>query len=187
LRMISVGVAELKLLIDGLVEIIHLEDHADALRREPTRIGELIKEAAVATEAELLAKKIEIEQRLPEPDILATVDRHLLRLAVINLVSNAVKYSPDQSKIRITVDANPELTIAVSDEGPGIETSEVERVFERWQRGATATASGLGLGLYLVRKIVDLHGGQVTLESTLGKGSSFTIVLPGNCRPLPLP
>ncbi|MGH7867415.1 MAG: sensor histidine kinase [Candidatus Dormibacteraceae bacterium] len=121
--------------------------------------------------------KRQSEKRLPEPDILATVDRHLLRLALINLVGNAIKYSPDQSKVRITVKANPDLTIAVSDEGPGIEASEAERVFERWQRGATATASGLGLGLYLVRKIVDLHGGQVTLDSTPGDGSTFTILL----------
>ncbi|MGH7881687.1 MAG: sensor histidine kinase [Candidatus Dormibacteraceae bacterium] len=180
LRMIGVAAAELKLLIEGLVEIIYLEDHADALRREPTRIGELINEVAAATEAELLTRKIKIEQRLPEPDILATVDRHLLRLALINLVGNAIKYSPGQSKVRITVDASPDVTIAVSDQGPGIEASEAERVFERWQRGATATASGLGLGLYLVRKIVDLHGGRITLDSTLGEGSTFTIVLPGN-------
>ncbi|MGH7882444.1 MAG: sensor histidine kinase [Candidatus Dormibacteraceae bacterium] len=180
LEVISVGAAELKLLIEGLVEIIHLEDHADALRREPTRIGELIREVAVATEAEFLTKKIEIEQRLPEPDILATVDRHLLRLALINLVGNAIKYCPEQSKVLITVNASPELSIAVSDQGPGIEASEIDRIFERWQRGATATASGLGLGLYLVRKIVELHRGRVTLESTPGEGSTFTIVLPGN-------
>ncbi|MGH7883942.1 MAG: sensor histidine kinase [Candidatus Dormibacteraceae bacterium] len=178
LDMIGVGAAEMKLLIEGWVQIIQLEEHAGVLNREPTRIGQLIKEAALATEAECLAKRIEIEQRLPEPDVLATVDRRLLRLALINLVGNAIKYSPDQSKVRITVNASSELTIAVSDQGPGIEASEAERVFERWQRGATTTASGLGLGLYLVRKIVDIHGGRVTLQSTPNKGSTFTIVLP---------
>ncbi|MGH7883860.1 MAG: sensor histidine kinase, partial [Candidatus Dormibacteraceae bacterium] len=172
LRMIKAGAAEMKLLIEGLVEIIYLEDHVDALRRKPIRIGQLIKEVVATTEAELLIKKIEIEQRLPEPDILVTVDRHLLRLALINLVGNAIKYCPDQSKVRITVKANPELMIAVSDQGPGIEASETDRIFERWQRGATATSSGLGLGLYLVRKIVDLHGGRITLKSTPNKGST---------------
>ncbi|MGH7882811.1 MAG: sensor histidine kinase [Candidatus Dormibacteraceae bacterium] len=166
------------LLIEGLVKIIYLEDHADALRREPTPIGELIKEVASAIETERLTKSIEIEQRLPAPDILATVDRHLLRLESISLVGNAIKYSPAQSKVRITINSGSELMIAVGDQGPGIEASEIKRVFERWQRGTTTTASGLGLGLYLARKTVDLHGGRITLESTPGEGSIFTIVLP---------
>ena len=68
--------------------------------------------------------------------------------------------------------------MAVSDEGPGIEPAEAERIFEQWYRAPRETVPGMGLGLYIVRKIMTLHGGRVTLESTPGQGSTFTAVIP---------
>jgi signal transduction histidine kinase len=97
---------------------------------------------------------------------------------VINLLSNAAKYAPERSTVRVVVGpaAESELTIAMSDEGPGIEPAEAERIFEQWHRAPRETQPGLGL--YIVSRIVELHGGTVVLESTPGQSSTVTVVLP---------
>lgn len=179
LQMAEAGTAEMAMLVEGLASIARLEDRAGALRRQPTRLGHLVNDAVVAVMPEATAKTITIEQQLPEPDILASVDRQLLRVAVVNLLGNAVKYAPGQSTVRVVVKtAEADLTVAVSDEGPGIDLAEIEHIFEPWRRASKAQGSGMGLGLYIVRQIVDLHGGRVLLDSTPGQGSTFTVVLP---------
>jgi signal transduction histidine kinase len=181
LQIVEAGVQEMQVLIDGLAGIARLEDRAGALRRQPSRLGHLISDAVRTVEVEAAAKKITVEQQLPEPDTLAVIDRGLLRTAITNLLSNAIKYAPERSTVRVAVISGPtdsDQRIAVSDQGPGIDPAEAERIFEQWHRASDATASGLGLGLYIVERIVNLHGGRVVLESTPGQGSTFIVVLP---------
>ncbi|AWK89896.1 sensor histidine kinase [Azospirillum thermophilum] len=143
--------------------------------------------------------RIELEIDRPErcglaPDVLG--DAELLDLCIRNLLSNAVKYSPKGSRvlIRARFPAGPGglATVSVVDSGIGIPPDEIDLVFERYVRASNATASGSGVGLNIVRRIVQLHGGTVRAESELGKGSSFTIALPlaprrsENGRPQPL-
>lgn len=179
LRMVEAGAVEMRTLVEGLATIARLEDRGGALRRQPTRLGHLVGDAVAAITPEAAAKDISIQQQLPEPDILVNVDRELVRIVVVNLLSNAAKYSPERSTVRVTVSpAGADMAVAVSDEGPGIDPAEAERVFEQWHRATMETAPGMGLGLYIVRQIMTLHGGRVTLESTPGEGSTFTAVLP---------
>jgi two-component system OmpR family sensor kinase len=178
LRHIEAAAAEMANLVEGLIEVARLEDRADALRREPCPLGPLVGDAIVAVEPEAAAKGITIEHRPARPEVTARVDGARLRIAVLNLVANAVKHSGKGTTVRVEVSAETELTIAVSDQGPGIGPDEAERIFESWHRAPDTIAPGLGLGLYIVQQIVTLHGGRVTLASTPGQGSTFSVVLP---------
>jgi len=112
-------------------------------------------------------------------------DAGTLQSAVQNLVGNAIKYAGDDRWVRVAVTAQraprPEVRIAVDDHGAGLDAEEQRLVFEPFFRGRAAVANqikGSGLGLSLVRRIVDAHGGRVELVSAPGRGSTFTICLP---------
>jgi signal transduction histidine kinase len=110
------------------------------------------------------------------------LDRDAIAQAVLNLLNNAVKYSPDEKRIEVCVEARAErLAIAVRDHGIGIARAEQRRIFEKFYRvgsGLVHDTKGSGLGLSIVQHIVAAHRGQVTVESTPGQGSCFTIWLP---------
>jgi len=107
-------------------------------------------------------------------------DASLLRQVFGNLLSNAVKYSPDAGLIQVTAaNQDAQIAVVIEDHGIGIPETEQEQVFERYYRGSnTSGIVGSGVGLYLVRTIVDLHKGSVALHSREGEGSRFTVQLP---------
>jgi two-component system, OmpR family, sensor histidine kinase CiaH len=115
------------------------------------------------------------------PDIFANGDMLLLQMAVNNLLDNAIKYSPKDLPILVNVKQDQErVLVSVSDEGAGIEESEKLRVFDKFHRTgneATKQAKGTGLGLYLTKRIVEQHKGQVYIRDNMPKGSIFTIEL----------
>ena len=102
--------------------------------------------------------------------------------ALVNLIDNAVKYSPPKSTVRIlTGRSQSGALISIADQGPGIARKHQARLFERFYRVDQARSrklGGTGLGLAIVKHIIEAHGGRVTLESTLGQGSTFTLHLP---------
>jgi len=114
-------------------------------------------------------------------------DRLVLRQAVINVLDNAIKYSPAKTAIRVAVGGDGDWAwIAVSDEGPGIAAEHRERVFERFYRVDKARSrdqGGTGLGLALAKWGAETHGGRIELDSEPGRGSTFRIVLPARVRP----
>jgi signal transduction histidine kinase len=103
---------------------------------------------------------------------------------IANLLSNAIKYSPRQGSIRVSVALAKEagfLEMTVADNGVGIGPEDQDKLFRRFFRAASATqtgASGTGLGLYITRALVELHGGRIWFESTLNQGSTFHVALP---------
>jgi signal transduction histidine kinase len=109
-------------------------------------------------------------------------DRETLRCVFWNLLENAVKYSPGRDTVWVSLSRRgPHVEIEVRDEGVGIPSSEHRRIFEKFVRGSTArekNISGTGIGLAMARQIVRAHGGDITLESEPGKGSTFRVVLP---------
>jgi signal transduction histidine kinase len=111
-----------------------------------------------------------------------TADAIKLKQIVYNLVSNAVKFSPDGSVVHVIVRRSPEgVTIAVADQGIGIAREHQEIIFDEFRQvhaPRSKRPSGTGLGLTLVKKFVEMHGGTVRVESELGKGSVFTVLLP---------
>jgi signal transduction histidine kinase len=113
--------------------------------------------------------------------VLILADKTLLTDAVDNIVSNAVKYSPPKSDIYISLETDNNIRISVQDEGPGIREEEKEKLFGKFQRLSsrpTGGESSTGLGLYIVKQIIELHGGSVYVESEFGHGSKFIIELP---------
>lgn len=115
----------------------------------------------------------------PDCDIMGDRDR-LERLA-LNLISNAVKYSPEGSTVRVNVERqNARVALSVGDEGPGIDADDVEVIFQPFGRGKSAgsIAKGAGLGLYVVKQIVEAHGGSIDVESTEGRGTTVRVALP---------
>jgi PAS domain S-box-containing protein len=108
------------------------------------------------------------------------LDERLLRLILRNLLSNAIKYSPDKKEIQLALVCEAsQLVLRVTDAGIGIPTAEQTDIFNPFFRGSnTGTIPGVGLGLVIVKECVDLHGGEVVVESEVGKGTTFTVTLP---------
>ncbi|MDQ2934554.1 MAG: HAMP domain-containing histidine kinase [Chloroflexota bacterium] len=125
---------------------------------------------------------ITLTSEVPSSAVNAHFDRERIVQLLTNLAGNALKFTPRGGEVAIRLTDAPEAaTIEVADSGPGIPPNELPRIFERFYRGTNtgdARASGSGLGLAIVRSIVEMHGGSVEVESTIGSGSLFRVVLP---------
>jgi len=113
-------------------------------------------------------------------DYVVEADRQRMEQVMINLITNAIKYSPDANNVRITLESSPqEVSVHVMDEGMGLGHDQQEKVFTRfYQVEGTSKMAGLGLGLYLSKEIMDRHGGHIGVNSRLGKGSTFYFSIP---------
>jgi signal transduction histidine kinase len=183
LQQIAAGAHEMSNLIDGLATVVRLEDRADVLRPGPCRVSALVTDVVRAVEPEASLKSVCIDAQPPRADLEITADGERLRIAVLNLLTNAIKYAPPESTVTVqTAERHRQVAIAVADQGPGIDAADSEHVFEKYYRSGHLPdhLPGLGLGLYIVRQIVELHGGQVTLKSAPGHGSTFAILLPAD-------
>jgi signal transduction histidine kinase len=157
------------------------------IRREPVDVAALVKEVADANHPLAVNKQQAISVTAP-PNIVTMCDTDRIREAIDNLISNAIKYSPIGGKIIVAVTHEASDTVVrVSDEGAGLSPEDLGRLFGRFQRLSakpTAGESSTGLGLSIVKRIIDMHGGEVTAESDgPGKGSTFTITLPATELP----
>lgn len=112
----------------------------------------------------------------------ADIDADRMRMVVENIIDNASKYTPSHRTIKVNISKfNGEIHIAVKDEGVGVGKKDLKKIFNKFSRidnPLSITVGGTGLGLYWAKKIIDLHGGTIEVESTLGKGSTFTIKIP---------
>jgi two-component system phosphate regulon sensor histidine kinase PhoR len=173
-------VDRLVLMVEELLELSRIESGEQALSREPVDIG-----AAIATAVDRLrpqAQRAGVDLGFVPLDDPSTVigDRGSLERAVVNLVHNAIKFTPPGGAVNVTLGrSGEELEIAVADSGAGIEPQDLPRVFERFFKADRARqAGGTGLGLALVKHTVEAHGGRVAAESERGRGSTFRIWLP---------
>jgi signal transduction histidine kinase len=126
------------------------------------------------------AKGITLQTEFPSHPLVVQADPLLLQRALVNLLENAIKYSPPQSLIVLEVrDLGTEAQFSVQDQGPGVAPQDREHLFELLYRGNSASReSGLGLGLAIVKRIVDAHGGRIWVESRAGHGATFHFILP---------
>jgi signal transduction histidine kinase len=146
-----------------------------ALARRPVPLRPFVAELLDVSDGALEAARVENAVPQEVPPVLADPDR--LDRILANLVGNALKYSQD----RVVVHARPEgrdVHVTVVDRGPGISGDDLPRIFDRYYRGQRHEGEGLGLGLYIVRKLVEAHGGRIWAESRPGEGSTFTFSLP---------
>ena len=176
-------VNRLTTIIDDLMHLsrLELDQEATRLRFEAHPVAEVIGTAVSICRGKAQDKQIAIEVACQE-GLTAEIDAELMEQAVVNLLDNAVKYSAAGSRVQVEARrSETEIAIHVRDEGMGIPANHLSRLFERFYRVDKARSrnmGGTGLGLAIVKHIIQAHGGQVTVASTLGKGSTFTLRLP---------
>ena len=168
-------------LINDVLDLEKIEAGRMEFRREPLEVGEVVDQALAATAALFETTGLELRREV-EPDLPGVVgDRHRLIQVVINLVSNAVKFTARGSVTVGVRQAGDEVVVWVADTGSGIPAEDQARVFEVFaQSGDTMSDAprGTGLGLPISRQIVEAHGGRLWLQSTVGVGSTFSFSLP---------
>ena len=190
LKIIKKHVDRLEALVEDILTFSRIE-------RETEREGAVLVEGSVrdvlqsaiqACELGAKAKNIKLELSCAE-DMLAKIEARLLEQALLNLLDNAVKYSDEESVVRVEAgQTDSETVIRVTDQGCGIEKRHLPRLFERFYRVDKARSrekGGTGLGLAIVKHIAQAHGGRVEVESLPGKGSTFTLRLPRDPDPGP--
>jgi len=167
-------------MLNTLMDISEAETGLMKLDLQAFPLTELVGE--VVELFEFVAEENQITVTATIPNSLQVVaDRNRLRQVLVNLVDNAIKYTPRGGRVDLSAEVRgAEVALTVKDSGAGIPEWEVPRIWERLYRGDKSRSQrGLGLGLSLVRAIINAHGGRIDLESAVGKGSSFTIHLRG--------
>jgi signal transduction histidine kinase/CheY-like chemotaxis protein len=169
-------------MVDHLISDAMADAFDITIRREPVDVASLVAEVTDANLPSAVNKQQTIAVSAP-PNFVTMCDSDRIREAIDNLVSNAIKYSPIGGKIMVGVTHEGSNTvIRIADEGAGLSPEDLGRLFGRFQRLSakpTAGESSTGLGLSIVKRIIDMHGGHVTAESAgPGRGSTFTVTLP---------
>lgn len=172
----------LQRLIDNLLNLARIEAGVVQVQKEPRSLNELLGEAVNLLQPSADAKQISLAAELSPMYLGVLADRDTLLQGAINLISNAVKYTPNGGKItvRSRLDGQ-EVIFEVQDTGVGLSEQDRQKVFEKFYRVKKdqQMAAGTGLGLPLVKHIVeDVHSGRVELDSELGRGSTFRVLLP---------
>ena len=139
-------------------------------------LGEQLRECLLSFESQWETKELEIEADIEE-DVTVEADGQLLSLVWNNLLSNAIKFTDDGGKITVSLRTDgPMAIVKVADTGCGIDQETGKHIFEKFYQGDTSRATrGNGLGLALVRRVVEIVGGNISVESQVGRGSVFTI------------
>ena len=167
-------------LMDNLLNSSRLVDRGADLYFHPADIDLAALLNDVCQLHREIAPKSRILARIEPRPLRMIGDSKLLHQAFSNLLANAIKYSPGGSRIEVA--AHPEadhVIVSIDDQGIGIPAADLAQIFERYARGSNVSGIvGTGIGLYLVKMVVDLHGGRVAVESTEGQGSRFTVRLP---------
>lgn len=163
-----------------------IEDLLATSQIEADRLELRLAETDLAVEARGVVEHLQLAGRavrvdVPAEPVVVLADRQRLVQVFVNLLTNAAKYSPEGSLIVLTVARRgSEAHVSVQDQGVGIPADALPRLFSRFFRveGTAARVQGVGVGLYITRRIVEAHGGRITVASEPGRGSIFTVILP---------
>ncbi len=171
-------------LIDNMLNISRIEAGIVQIEREDVDIKALVRRAAETLEPQTREKRISLNVKLAEVDLTVEGDRDMLFQVVLNLISNAVKYTLPGGRVTVTADSDNltrSVVLSVADTGLGIPPDAIDRIFDKFYRVESykRVAKGTGLGLSLCKHIVEtLHHGQIGVESQLGMGSKFWVTIP---------
>jgi signal transduction histidine kinase len=171
-------VRRLSALVEDLLDQTRVDLGNLAFHPRPADLGAVVAEAVDTFRR---GKPSSVVVELPPTTVTASVDAGRMQQVIVNLLENATRYSPAGSDVtvRLRQPAPDHARIEVSDRGPGLTLEEQARIFDRFVRGsASEGTSGLGLGLYLCRAIVEQHGGTIGVDSTAGAGATFWVDLP---------
>jgi signal transduction histidine kinase len=178
---ISAKVLEMNALIEQMIEAARLEDGALMLRPEEADLRDIVG-ASVDAARSLVDDKRQILVKCPDRPVRVHVDVERVKTIIANLISNAIKYSPAGGPVECELTGRGSIAqVNVTDEGVGIAKQDLPILFTRFGRVSTPQTNhlqGTGLGLYLGRQLARLHGGEITVDSVPGRGSTFTLHLP---------
>ena len=165
-------------LTSNLLKLSSLDYNETHMKRTQFSLDEQIRQVVLAMEAKWSAKRIVMDLELKDIDF--TGEEELMNQVWMNLIDNAIKFTPEGGKITVmTVKTKEQISVTVEDDGIGMSEETMNHVFEQFYRGDTENRyEGSGLGLPLVQRIVNLHGGSVLVESIQGSGSIFMVTLP---------
>ncbi len=168
-------------MLNTLMDISEAESGAMPLQREPVPLVGVVERAVELYRDAADSKNVALEfVRDGVADVVVSGDRTRLEQVAANLIDNAVKYTPPGGRVDVSVGRDgAQAVVRVRDTGPGIPPDEVSRIWDRLFRGDTSrTERGLGLGLSLVKAVVEAHGGSVDVEATGPTGTTFRVTLP---------
>ena len=165
-------------LINDLLDLSQIESGKVSLQLEPTELYPILDETIAGIQPIADRKRIQINLDCP-PDVTAFIDVDKLGQIITNLLDNAIKYTENDKhvKVSVTLLSDQMVQICVEDTGIGISHTELDLIFDRFHRVADSERGGIGLGLPIVKNLVELHGGRVWAESQLGAGSRFYLTL----------
>jgi two-component system phosphate regulon sensor histidine kinase PhoR len=180
LSIIRKNASRMQGLIDDILELTAIEGGNVQLRAAPVKLQELVQDVCASLDAKATAQNVAIENTVTS-DVMVYADERRLEQMLTNLIDNAIKFSREHGVVKISYEPGTRYRILVQDNGDGIPAQHLERLFERFYRVDRARSremGGTGLGLAIVKHLALLHGGEVTVTSELGKGSTFTLHLP---------
>ena len=150
------------------------------MQREPLALNELVQDVVQQFQLAASERRVELRAELPEGLALVDGDISLISRALENLIDNALRHTPEGGRIVVRVaEATSEVGVTVEDTGCGISGEDLPRIFDRFFRNAQQEGDGgSGLGLAITKRIVELHGSRIEVESVPGEGSAFTFRLP---------
>jgi signal transduction histidine kinase len=175
------GTLRLTRLIDNLLESVRIESGQLSIRHQSVSLPEVIEDAHALLESLLVQREQQLAVQLPEELPLIRGDKTRLTQVFVNLIANANKFSPDGSVLRIGARlAGNQIETWVEDEGPGVPDGDVSSIFERFRRGMDAEPEpgGLGLGLWIVKSVIERHGGTIVVQRTPEQRTRFSFTLP---------
>lgn len=171
-------------IIDDLLNVAHVDAGKVKVEKKPCNLLPLVHNVLQEQLSKFKSRDQKLVFNKPDDPIQAPVDARLIRMVVENLVDNAGKYTPEGRQIRVKVSekARPKCAvITIQDQGVGIDKEDFSKLFQKFSRVSnplSETVGGTGLGLYWVKRVIDLHDGNIKVTSTVGKGTTFTIELP---------
>ncbi|MFN8640890.1 MAG: hybrid sensor histidine kinase/response regulator [Candidatus Binatia bacterium] len=168
-------------LVCNFVELGRIEGGTLTLDRQPLNLDALAREVVARQEALGAARGVALTLRAEPALPTVPADAAYMERVLTNLIGNALKFSPDGATVAVTVTREADcVALAVADTGPGIGGDEIDTIFEKYKRGraTSSTMEGSGLGLFIVKSVVDAHGGRIEVRSAPGAGATFTIRLP---------
>ncbi len=180
------SIYEETLLLDRIISDLHelamVEAGQLTLLRQPYDLADLVKRGVAAVRPAAEAKKLAVLVDIPPRPVVADIDPERIGQVLRNLLSNAIAYTPEGGNVSVTLtEEGEQLQVSVTDTGPGIPPEALPYVFERFYRvdkSRTRATGGAGLGLTIAKRLVELHGGAIEVQSEPGKGSCFTFTVP---------
>jgi two-component system phosphate regulon sensor histidine kinase PhoR len=180
LSIIRKNASRMQGLIDDILELTAIEGGNVQLRAAPVELYDLVQDVCASLAAKASAHDVVLKNDVA-PEVVVHADVRRLEQMLTNLIDNGIKFSREHGMVRISYESGARDKILVRDNGEGIPAQHLERLFERFYRVDRARSrdlGGTGLGLAIVKHLALLHGGEVTVTSELGKGSTFIIHLP---------